>query len=500
MTDAATSTSQVQSLLPVLAVGLPFVFAVLVALAGKTPVLRNGLALLATLVVFPIMAWMLPQVLANHTVFTYTIDVLVTIRFAVLPLGVTVGAMASLLWIFTMVYSFGYMEHEHAQTRYYTCLVAVLGTAMGILCSADLLTFFVFYELLSLFVYPLVVHEETAAAMDAGKTYLIYLLCGEAAVLFGVIVVTGMTGGSSNLVPAGLLAGAAVSPTKIALLSIPFIAGYGVKAAIMPEHGWLPGAMIAPTPVSAVLHAVAVVKVGVYGIIVYIYMILGQALARKAGINLVLPWIASVTIIVSSLIAMRQDDIKRRLAYSTIGNLGYIVLGAGLLSMWSLKGAVLQILLHSFMKIVLFFCAGIIITHGHKRNFSECAGLSKTMPVTAACFTVGAVGMVGLPPVCGWISKWVLLQGAFTSGQWIFGLVILLSAFLNMGYYLPPIFTFYFGDAGNEEEKESDAKRGQEAPLSMLAPTSILAIACVVFGLWPWGPYWIANAVTRAIY
>jgi len=500
--NATAKMTEVHSILPLLAVGLPFVFAALVALVGeRAPAIRNGLALLATLVVFPIMAWMLPQVLAGHTTFVYTINVLTTIRLAVLPLGVAVGAMAALLWIFTMVYSFGYMEHEHAHTRYYTCLVAVLGTAMGILCSADLLTFFVFYELLSLFVYPLVVHEETTAAMDAGKTYLVYLLCGEAAVLAGVIIVTGLANGSSALVPGGLLAGTTVSPAKIALLSVPFIAGYGVKGAIMPEHGWLPGAMIAPTPVSAVLHAVAVVKVGVYGIMVYLYMILGYRLATMAGIDVVLPWIASATIIISSLIAIRQDDIKRRLAYSTIGNLGYIVLGAALLSPWSLKGGVLHIFMHSFMKIVLFFCAGIIITRGHKKNFSECAGLAKQMPVTAACFTVGAVGMIGLPPVCGWISKWVLLQGTFASGQWIFGLVILFSAFLNMGYYLPPIFTFYFGDSEKGAKEHAPAERqGLEAPLTMLAPTSIIAVACVILGLWPYGPYWVADAVVRAIY
>lgn len=495
--------TEVHSILPLLTVVVPFGFAALVALVGeRSKALRNGLALAATLVVFPMMAWMLPQVLAGHKVFVYNLNVLLTIRFAVLPLGVAVGSMASLLWIFTMVYSFGYMAHQHAQTRYYTCLTAVLGTTMGILGAGDLLAFFVFYELLSLFVYPLVVHEETEAAMDAGKTYLIYLLCGEALVLAGILLVGGLTGGSLALTPGGLLAGRGIALGKVALLSILFIAGYGVKGAIMPEHVWLPGAMIAPTPISAVLHAVAVVKVGVYGIIIYLYMILGAKLAIQAGVNRVLPWIAAATIIASSLIAFRQDDIKRRLAYSTVGNLGYIVLGASLLSPWGLKGSVLHIFLHSFMKIVLFFCAGLIITKEHKKNFSECAGLAKTMPVTAACFTVGAVGMVGLPPAAGWISKWVLLQGAFTSGQWIFGLVILFSAFLNMGYYLPPIFTFYFGDVSKNEEPAQDAGRrhGLEAPLSMLVPTSILAVACVVFGLWPAGPYWIADAIAKAIY
>ncbi len=491
--------TEIRSVLPAIAILLPFCFALLVALAGDSrPRLRNALALTATLVTFPIMAWMLVPVLWSGKTFTWTFEVMLTLRLAVLPLGVAVGSMASLLWIFTMIYSFGYMAEEHAQTRYYTFLTAVLGATMGILTSADLLTFFVFYEILSILVYPLVVHEETDAAMDAGKRYLVFLLMGEALVLGGILFVSGMTGRALTLTPGGLLAGGGLGALTIGLVSVPFIAGYGVKGAIMPEHAWLPGAMIAPTPVSAVLHAVAVVKVGVYGILVYLYMILGHAQATAAGIGDVLPWIAAVTIIASSLIAMRQDDIKRRLAYSTIGNLGYIVFGASLLSVWGLKASVLHIFLHSFMKIVLFFCAGIIITKGRRKYFSECAGLAKEMPVTSACFAVGALGMIGLPPVAGWISKWVLLQGTFVSGKYVFAGIILLSAFLNMGYYLPPLLTFYFGKPSEDRGHERTGRF--EAPLSMLAPTSALAVACIVFGVWPLLPYSIANAVARAIY
>ncbi|RJQ53633.1 MAG: monovalent cation/H+ antiporter subunit D family protein [Actinobacteria bacterium] len=492
---------EVPSALPVLSVIVPFIFATLVAIVGeRAPRVRNGLALAATLVTFPMLAWMLPGVLAEGKTYVWTVEVMLTLRFAVLPLGVAVGSMASLLWIFTMIYSFGYMAHEHAHTRYYTCLTGVLGATMGILTAGDLLTFFVFYEILSILVYPLVVHEESEAAMAAGKTYLVFLLVGEALVLGGIVFVSGLTGAPLMLTPGGLVGDSGIAIGLLGLVSVPFIAGYGVKGAIMPEHVWLPGAMIAPTPISAVLHAVAVVKVGVYGIIVYLYMILGQATARAAGIGSVLPWIAAVTIIVSSLIAIKQDDIKRRLAYSTIGNLGYIILGAALLSVWGLKGSVLHIFLHSFMKIVLFFCAGIIITRGNRRFFSQCGGLAKEMPVTAACFTVGALGMIGLPPVAGWISKWVLLQGTFTSGQYVFAAVILFSAFLNMGYYLPPVLQFYFGKPSEERPVASEAKRTLEAPLSMLAPTAVLAIASVVFGVWPLGPYWVADAVARAIY
>lgn len=491
--------SEVHSILPFAAIMLPFCLAVPVALAGdRMPRLRNGLALGATLAVFPIMAWMLGPVLAQGKTFVFQLDVLLKLRLAVLPLGAAVGAMASTLWIFTMIYSLGYMSHEHSQTRYYAFLTAVLGATMGILTSADLLTFFVFYEILSILVYPLVVHEETDAAMDAGKRYLVFLLIGEALVLGGILVMTGMTGKPLTLTPGGLLSGGPIAVATLGLVSVPFIAGYGVKGAIMPEHAWLPGAMVAPTPVSAVLHAVAVVKVGVYGIIVYLYMILGHKQASAAGVGVVLPWVAAVTIIASSLIAIRQDDIKRRLAYSTVGNLGYIVFGASLLSVWGLKASVLHIFLHSFMKIVLFFCAGIIITKGGRKYFSECSGLAHEMPVTTACFAIGALGMIGLPPVAGWISKWVLLQGTFASGKYVFAAVILLSAFLNMGYYLPPLLTFYFGSPA--EGEATGKERGLEAPLSMLVPTSVLALASLVFGIWPLGPYWVADAVARAIY
>jgi multicomponent Na+:H+ antiporter subunit D len=497
------------SALPLIAVLLPLVGGVLIAIFGEDrPRLRISLALAATVGVAAVIGVIAAQRLSQgaevgwvHPLFGGGYESVLVVRLVAQPLGLVLAVIAAFLWPLTVIYSVGYMAHEHSQNRFFTYLVMVEGAAMGICLAGDLLTFFIFYELLTLLVYPLVVHEDSEEAIHAGRTYLAYLLVGETLVFGALFVVVSAAGGVPVFTGGGVAEQIGLSSGSVLAVLLLGFWGFAAKAAVMPMHAWLPDAMIAPTPVSAVLHAVAVVNVGVLGIFTLLYTVVGVEAGRDVWFNLWAPWVAAITIIGASLVALRQDEIKRRLAYSTISQLGYMVMGASLLSPFGLTGGVLHMFAHSLMKIVLFFCAGIIITQTGKIRFSEIAGLAKRLPVTMACFTVGAAGMVGLPPVVGWISKWVLLQGTFSSGQWALSLVILVSAMLNLGYYLPPVVSAYFGrpeDAGMTETTPGLGRR-REAPLSMLIPTVAITVAALVFGIWPRFPYWLADqAVTWA--
>ena len=483
---------------------VPFVAGVLVALAGDArPRLRTGLALASTGVVLAATAVAATQrlqlgrpVVFNYEVFGSGAKAALAVRLAAEPLGLVLAIVAASLWVLTIVYSIGYMAHEHSLTRYFAFLTAVEGAAMGIVYAADPLTFFVFYEVLTLTVYPLVVHEQTPKAIQSARVYLAYLLVGETLVFASVFIIWSVAGYVPAFAPGGLAQGIGLAGSAALAVAILGFVGFGAKAAVMPLHAWLPDAMIAPTPVSAVLHAVAVVKVGALGIMSLLYLVIGADLGRSLGLHDVLPWVASITILGGSLIALRQDEIKRRLAYSTVSQLGYIVLGASLLDRSGLRGAVLHMVAHSLMKIVLFFCAGIIITQAGKRYFSEFDGLAKRMPVTMACFSIAALGMVGLPPAIGWVSKWTLLEGVYSSGRYLLVAVILISALLNLGYYFPPIMAAYFMPGSPDDSK----RRGPEAPLTMLVPTAAIAILVVVLGVWPRFPYWLADEAVRSVF
>lgn len=498
------SGKTVHSLYPILAVIIPFVFAILIALVGeRAPRVRNGLVLVGAVCTFAVVANMVKPVISQGMALESRLPFNLGFIFRTLPLGLMVSLLASFMWMPTMVYAFGYMAHEHAQTRFYTVLTIALSATMAILNAGNIFTLFVFYEVFSLSVYTLVIHEETPEAMAGGRVYLVYSLGGEALLLLGVLLVYGITGFSpatAAFAKGGMLADFGVSRNLLYLIAVLFMMGFGVKAAIMPLHSWLPQAMVAPTPVSAVLHAVAVVKVGVFAVITLLYLILGRSVSHMLGIQNVLPWFASATIITASLIAMAQDDIKRRLAYSTVSQLSYIILGASVLNFFTLRGALLHLLFHSFMKIVLFFCAGIIITQSGKKKFSQIAGQARSMPITWACFTIGAAGLVGIPPICGWVSKWTLVRGFLEAQKPWFVVVIVVSSFLNAAYWFPPVFSAWFG--GKEaQHKESETKeRKPEAPLSMLVPVSILAIAAILFGIISGFPYWLADSVAKAIF
>lgn len=398
------------------------------------------------------------------------------LKLRVDPLAAIFGGTAAILWVFSVIYSTGYMAHEHNRRRYFIFYLLSLGMTMGIALSANLLTLYLFYEFLTIFTYPLVIHEGNQEARKAGIRYLIYSFLGAGLILVGLIITYGNVG-TLEFTQGGIVDLSTGSLRLWQLTFICFILGFGVKAAVMPLHAWLPAAMAAPTPVSALLHAVAVVKSGVFGILRSMYSIFGITALIGLQMGYFVAALVSVTILVASIIAMQQDVLKRRLAYSTISQLGYITLGAGLLNSIGLAGGLLHIINHALLKITLFFCAGAIITVTGKKNISELNGLGKQMPLTMIAFSIAAIGMIGIPPVNGFISKWYLIQGSLESGLPIFVAVLIGSALLNSAYFLPIIISAFFKEGTFEKQK------GPEAPLSMLVPILILVGGCIVVGI-----------------
>jgi NADH-quinone oxidoreductase subunit L/multicomponent Na+:H+ antiporter subunit D len=448
--------TDVVSLRPLLAV-LVSALAIPVILALESrPNVREGVTLAVAGTKFALVASMVPGVLSGTVYVTRIADFGngLTLALRADALGILFGLLASLLWIVTSFYSIGYMRglSEHAQTRYFASFAASLASAIGVAFGANLLTLFVFYELLTVSTYPLVTHDETDEARAAGRKYLAYTFGGGVAVLGGTVLVFFLTG-TTAFTPGGIEALATADPTlaraAFALLAV----GFGVKAALMPAHSWLPDAMVAPTPVSGLLHAVAVVKSGIFGLARVVLDVFGTDLMGELGVGLPLAAVAAFTLLTASVIALRQDNLKRRLAYSTISQLSYIVLGLALLEGDALVGGLLHIPAHAFMKLTLFFCAGAIHVETHTDDISDMAGIGKRMPLTMAAFGVAAAGMAGIPLVAGFVSKWYIVIGALEGGQLVFAGALLFSGILNIAYFWPIVYQAYFETPEDTDEK-----------------------------------------------
>ncbi|MBS4031822.1 MAG: monovalent cation/H+ antiporter subunit D family protein [Clostridiales bacterium] len=440
---------------------------------------RNALAVFISILTFSIVAPTLPLVLTGEQLAFTAVRISggLSIAFRVEPLGVIFAILASMLWIFSVIYATGYMSHEHHRRRFFTFYILALSATMGVAFSANLFTLYIFYEYLALITYPLVIHEQSAEAYSAGTKYIIYCFASGALVFLALFTLAGI-GGSLTFSPTGVLA-SAVADNRL-LISVMFfvaIAGFGVKAALMPLHSWLPSAMVAPTPVSALLHAVAIVKTGVFGILRIMFYIYGVDTLRELGVANILAIIVSLSIIVASVLAIKQTKLKSRLAYSTIGQLGYITLGATMLSPYGLIGGISHIVNHALLKIVLFFCAGAIITQTGATHLNQMAGIGRRMPYTMFFFSLASIGLIGVLPLTGYISKFYLLSGSLQAGKPILGFVLLTSAVLNSIYYLPIIISAYF------TEGSYDKPNGLESPPSMFFPTAVLTVFCVLFGV-----------------
>ena len=287
---------------------------------------------------------------------------------------------ASFLWILTSFYSIGYMRtlDEHAQTRYFTFFAVALSATMGVAFSANLFTMFLFYEGLTIVTYPLVGHKDTDEARAGARKYVVYLLGAAKAFLVAAIILTYNLAGTLEFTKNGLFPSAVqdANPLLLSIIFVLFLFGFA-KCAVMPFHGWLPAAMVAPTPVSALLHAVAVVKTGVFTVLRVIFFVFGAGLMKNLGVDMFTVFLASLTIITASAIALSRDNLKARLAFSTISQLSYIILGAALLTPSSMVGGIIHITNHAFSKITLFFCAGSIYASAHKTEISQLSGIGK---------------------------------------------------------------------------------------------------------------------------
>ncbi|MCD5409384.1 MAG: monovalent cation/H+ antiporter subunit D family protein [Methanocellales archaeon] len=471
----------VTSYLPAIAVLAPFLAGTMVYYIGRKSEHARDIVSIATCIVsFLAIAAMAPAVLGGKVIELILISgevAPVEIALRVDKLSLIIAMVCSFEWILATIYSIRYMDHEHARNRYYTFMLLTLGSVLGVLLTKNLFALFIFFELMLLTSYVLVIHEETPAAMKAGKLYL-FLGIGTGLVLFLAIVMTYMMAGTLNFGLGGILE---YHGTMSYLIFIAFLIGAMAKAGIFPLHLWLPVAHpIAPSPASALLSGV-LVKEGCYLMIRVIYDVFGVDLVAQMGVHLPLAILAGFTMFFGSAVAIKQTNLKTMLGYSTIGQMGYIFLGMSLLTIAGLQGAIVHIIHHAMMKGALFLTAGAIIYKTGIREIGEMAGIGKKMPITMLVFTITAISMIGIPPLCGFISKWMLAMGALETGApvfMIFIVVLILSSIMNAAYFMPIIISAYFGEEDHDKKVEYE-----DVPVSMLVPMAILALGCIIFGI-----------------
>ena len=482
------SPTNITSIIPVLACLASLLAVLPIVLLRSKPNFREGATFVAGFLKFGLVLSMLPTILAGTTI-SYTLWEIVpnlTIGFRVDGLGMLFGLVASSLWIVTSLYSIGYMRglKEHSQTRFYSFFAISLSATIGVAFAANLFTLYLFYEMLSLATYPLVTHHQDKEARTGGRTYLTYLLTTSVGfVLPAMIFVFVKSGSSMEFSSEGFLSGH-ISSTEALVILLLFTFGFA-KSGLMPFHSWLPGAMVAPTPVSALLHAVAVVKVGVFCILRVYTGVFGTDYLQSLNLGVIVAWIAAFTIIVSSLIALTQDNLKRRLAFSTVGQLSYIILGAALLSDRAVTGSMTHIAMHAVGKITLFMCAGAIFVATGKKYISQMDGLGRKMPITFAAFSIGALSVIGLPPTGGLISKFYLVTGAMDAGQSALLVVFLVSTILNAAYLLPIGYRAFFPKDPALATEPFSWKNTKEAPLACVLPLCITSVLAFVLFLKP---------------
>ena len=449
-----------------------------ILLLRRNPNARETSTFVAAFAKCGLVAAMVPMVLDGHILRFSFGEILpgIPLEFRVDGLGILFALVASSLWILTTLYAVGYMRglKEHDQTRFFACFAVSISATIGVAFAGNLFTLYLFYEMLSLSTYPLVTHHGDKEARSGGRTYLSHLLGTSVAfVLPAMIYCWVRSGGDMSFTDGGFLAGKIGAGDGLIVL-LAFTLGFA-KSGLMPFHSWLPNAMVAPTPVSALLHAVAVVKVGVFCVIRVFTGVFGTDFLGELDVATTVSWIAAFTVITSSLIALSQDNLKRRLAFSTIGQLGYIILGVSLLSPLGVTGSILHIAMHAFGKITLFFCAGAIYVAMHKKYVSELVGIGRKMPITMTAFAIGSLSVIGLPVTGGLVSKWYLVMGTAESGQIALLVVFLISSILNACYFLPIVYRAFLC---RPEESLYDGDR-QEAPLACLVPLCITAALSV---------------------
>jgi multicomponent Na+:H+ antiporter subunit D len=470
-----------------LAVLIPLIGAALLLLLRRWPNLREAATLLSGLALAALVVSLWPHADERLRFELWTWMPGLSFALEMEPLGLLFASVAGCLWPVTSLYAIGYMRNagEKNHTRFYFCFAIAISAAMVIAFAANGLTLFVGYEALTLATWPLVAHKGTPEARKGARVYLIVLLTTSIGLLLPALVWTYALAGTLDFRDGGILAGHA-SPQTLGILYALFLFGIG-KAALMPFHRWLPSAMVAPTPVSALLHAVAVVKAGVFAVMKITIYFFGVDTMQFTEVGQPMAWVAAFTIIAAAAIAVRQDNLKARLAYSTVSQLSYIVLGAALASQDALFEGALHIVTHAAGKITLFFCAGAIYLAAHKTKVSELDGLGAHMPFTFGAFTLAAMSIIGLPPLAGSWDKLLLMEGAVEAGTPIMMGVLLVSSLLGIAYLMPiPIRAFFLPERGapaaaddpSGEARTTRTTRIQEAPWACVVPLCLTALAC----------------------
>ncbi|QFU23189.1 monovalent cation/H+ antiporter subunit D family protein [Shewanella eurypsychrophilus] len=480
---------------------LPLLATILIALTGHKPNLREAVSIGMGLVVLYCVIKLYHGMTQGEQINVSWWELMpgLTLSFSIEPLGILFALLTSFLWIITTIYSIGYMRshHEKNQTRFYGYFSVAIGTVMGVAFAANLFTLFIFYELLTLSTYPLVSHSGTENAKKAGRIYLGLLLSTSIVFFLLAIVCTWLVAGTLDFTHGGVF-DPSVNKVLAGGVLVLFLFGIG-KAAIMPFHLWLPAAMVAPTPVSALLHAVAVVKAGVFAVLKVCVLIFGLDLLAILPTTQFLLYIVGVTVFIASIIAMRQDNLKARLAYSTISQLGYVTIGALIATSSGVIGSAMHIVMHAFGKITLFFCAGAILVTTQKSNVSEMHGLGKQMPLTMAAFFIASLSIIGVPPTGGSWSKWYLLLGTVESEQFILMLVLLLSSLMNIAYLLPIPFNAFFSHSLSHQQLDSrntlSTFQLKEAPPAALIAIGITTVGCLLLFIYPQPIFDLARSI-----
>ncbi|MGB1263056.1 MAG: monovalent cation/H+ antiporter subunit D family protein [Cognaticolwellia sp.] len=477
-----------------LSIAIPLLTTLGIIFTGKKANLREAVTITASIILLYIVFSLYQSINSGGTVTVFWLEIMPDLRisFTIEPLGMLFALIASFLWLITTFYAIGYMRsHQEAnQTRFYACFSLAIGCVMAIAFSANLFTLFVFYEVLTLSTYPLVTHSGTEKAKRGGRVYLAILLSTSIVFFLLAIATTWFVAGTLDFKSGGIF-DANVDKVIAGTLLVLFIFGIG-KAAVMPFHRWLPAAMVAPTPVSALLHAVAVVKAGVFTILKVCVYIFGLDLLSVLPTTQFLLYLAAGSVLLASIVAMRQDNLKARLAYSTVSQLGYITMGALLATSSGVLGSSMHIATHAFGKITLFFCAGAILVAAHKSQISEMRGLGRQMPFTMMAFFIASLSIIGVPPTGGTWSKWFLLMGTMESQQWILMSVLMLSSLLNIAYLLPIPFHAFFSSALTQAqnnpasyEQKFSREEIKEAPFASLIAIGITTLGCLILFIYP---------------
>ncbi|MFQ5543906.1 MAG: monovalent cation/H+ antiporter subunit D family protein [Nitrospiria bacterium] len=486
---------EIESIRPLLVLLSALIGAVLIILNREDENRREACSLGAAAVMFLLVVSMIPSILEGntfrYTLFTFLEEVSFTLNAD--AFGIIFATVASALWLITTFYSIGYMRahKERNQTRYYTCFAVTLSMTMGVAFSGNLVTLYLFYEMLTMITYPLVSHNNDEEAYAGANKYLFYLLGTSKAFLLTGMLMTYAIAGTLEFQAGGLFPAGANS-TALIIIFFLFLAGIG-KAAIMPLHAWLPAAMVAPTPVSALLHAVAVVNTGVFSVLRIIFHVFGVDLMQSLHLGTATAILASFTILMASCYAITRDNLKARLAYSTVSQLSYITLGAALLSPAGMTGGVIHIANHAFSKITLFFAAGSIYVASHKKEISQMHGIGRQLPWTMTAFAIGTLSMIGVPPSAGFVSKWYLALGTIEADKLAILFVLLTSTLLNAIYFVPIVYNGFFkappedahAVAGDKDGHGGEAHKVQEVSIFIVGPLMVTAIISLILGMFP---------------